>query len=254
MSLGALASGALSASPLGGLLGLNKATLNVYKPNVPTTASAKVTPSGKAEKSYEFDYNPETLTFTSKMEPRRTGTDAQATSQPGPPEPSKMDFELFYSLFEVGDLLAPKLKINDLTKLKNELLALTSPHPSTKPPKTPHPPLVDFSWGNLITDPGLVTNVTVTYTHMLPNGTPVRMSAKITVEATLKDKPGTNPTSGGRSNRKTHTLLAGETLATVAYAEFNDAGLWRAIAEENEIDDPMRMRAGAVLLLPTFEE
>jgi len=250
-----MASGAVSASGLGGLLGLNKATLNVYKPNVPTgTGNPTVTASGKAEKSYEFDYNPETMVFSSKMDTHKTGNAAAgATAQPGAAEPSKLDFELFYSLFEVGDLLAPKLKINDLVKLKNELLALTLPHPSTKD-ATPHPPLVDFAWGDLITDPALVTSVTVTYTHMLPNGTPVRMSAKVTLEATLKDKPATNPTSGGRTNRKTHTLLAGESLATVAYAEFNDAALWRAIAEENEIDDPMRMTAGSVLLLPSFED
>jgi len=255
MSLGALASGVASATGLGGLLGLNKATLNVYKPNVPTgTGDPTVRATKPSEKSYEFDYNPETMTFTSKMETHKTGNAAAgAAQQPGAAEPSKMDFELFYSLFEVGDLLAPKLKINDLVKLKNELLALTQPHPSTVG-QTPHPPLVDFSWGDLITDPALVTNVTVTYTHMLPNGMPVRMSAKVTLEATVKDKPGTNPTSGGRTNRKTHTLLAGETLAAVAFAEFNDAALWRAIAEENEIDDPMRMTAGSVLLLPSFGE
>ncbi len=255
MSLGAMASGVASATGLGGLLGLNKATLNVYKPNVPKGAgNPAVTASGKAEKSYEFDYNPETMVFSSKMETHKTGNAAAgAASQPGAAEPSKLDFELFYSLFEVGDLLAPKLKINDLVKLKNELLALTLPHPSTKD-ATPHPPLVDFAWGDLITDPALVTNVTVTYTHMLPDGTPVRMSAKVDFTGTMKEKKGTNPTSGGRTNRKTHTLISGETLAGVAYAEFNDASLWRAIAEENEIDDPMRLSPGSVLLLPSFEE
>lgn len=70
----------------------------------------------------------------------------------------------------------------------------------------------------------------------------------------MKEKKGTNPTSGGRTNRKTHTLLSGESLASVAFTEFNDAGLWRAIAEENEIDDPMRLAAGSVLLLPAFED
>ncbi len=96
--------------------------------------------------------------------------------------------------------------------------------------------------------------VSVTYTHMLPDGTPVRMSAKVDFTGTMKEKKGTNPTSGGRTNRKTHTLISGETLAAVAYSEFNDASLWRAIAEENEIDDPMRLTSGSVLLLPSFED
>ena len=46
----------------------------------------------------------------------------------------------------------------------------------------------------------------------------------------------------------------GETLATVAFKELNDAGLWRAIAEENRVDDPLRLAPGTELLLPTLDE
>ena len=259
MSLGAVASGVAAATGLSGLLGLTKAKLNVYKPMVPAPGAPDPTvrASGGPEKSYEFDYNPETLKFESKLETHETGNAAAGgATQPGAAKPATTEFDLMYSIFEVGDLLAPKLQFNDLTKLKNELLALTQPHKSTldQAGKPPHPPLVDFSWGNLITDPALVTAVNVVYTHMLPDGTPVRMTAKISLQATVKEKQKTNPTSGARTNRKTHTLLAGESLASVAYAEFNDAALWRAIAEENEIDDPMRLVAGSVLLLPSFEE
>ena len=261
MSLGALASGAVSASGIGGLLGLTKAKLNVYKPIVPPASSpdhAVHTGGRPPEKSYEFDYNPKEINFSSKavIKTATTGsTGTEPQQQVVGAEASVLSFELFYSIFEVGDLLAPKLQINDLVKLKNELLALTRPHESTVGgTKTPSPPLVDFSWGDLITDPSLVKCVAVTYTHMLPDGTPVRMSAKVDLAGTMKEKKGTNPTSGGRTNRKTHTLLAGESLASVAFDEFNDAALWRAIAEENDIDDPMRMTAGSVLLLPSFEE
>jgi nucleoid-associated protein YgaU len=88
----------------------------------------------------------------------------------------------------------------------------------------------------------------------LPHGEPLRMKAVVTLSEAPFDKKLTNPTSGGRSTRKTHTLLAGETLATVAFKELNDAGLWRAIAEENDIDDPLRLQSGSVLLLPTLDE
>ncbi len=260
MSLGALAAGAASATGLGGLLGLTKAKLNVYKPVVPPAGGkdTAVHKAGGPEKTYEFDYNPKEMSFNSeaiiKTVSTGAGTDEPQQQVVGA-KGSELSFELLFSIFEVGDLLAPKLQINDLVKLKNELLALTRPHKSTVGPnKTPSPPLVDFSWGDLITDPALVKKVSVTYTHMLPDGTPVRMSAKVDFTGTMKEKKGTNPTSGGRTNRKTHTLISGETLAAVAYSEFNDASLWRAIAEENEIDDPMRLAAGSVLLLPSFEE
>lgn len=261
MGLGAIAGGALaSAAGVAGLLGLTKANLNVYKPIVPPAGGTEtaVHATGSPEKSYEFDYNPKEITFSSKAIIKSVttgGADSNPQQQVLGQDGSEMKFELFYSVFELGGPIDFKPKINDLVKLKNELLALTSPHPSTVGAgKTPSPPLVDFSWGDLITDPALVQNVEVVYTHMLPNGTPVRMRATVAFKSTMKEKKGTNPTSGGRTNRKTHTLLSGESLASVAFSEFNDAGLWRAIAEENEIDDPMRLTAGSVLLLPAFDE
>lgn len=260
MGMSMAASAALSATGLGGLLGLTKAKLNVYKPVVPPPNSkdTAVHKTGKAEKTYEFDYNPKELKFVSEAVYKEV---TAGTGETNPQQQyvgakgSEMSLDLFYSVFEIGGLLDPGITFHDLAKLKNELLALTRPHKSTlQKGKTPCPPLVDFSWGSLITDPALVTKVDVIYTHMLADGTPVRMKATVTLKGTMKEAKATNPTSGGRTNRKTHTLIAGESLATVAYAEYNDAALWRAIAEENQIDDPMRLTAGSVLLLPAFEE
>ena len=239
-------------------MGQTKARLNVYKPIVPAPGGTDtaVHTSGAAEKTYEFDYNPKELSFTTEAQ-LKEATTGNGTSNPQQQvvgaKGSELSFDLYYSIFDDGEDDTGKVK--DLVKLKNELLNLTRPHESTVGAgKTPSPPLVDFSWGDLITDPALVKKVSVTYTRMLPDGKPVRLKAKIDFTGTMKEKKGTNPTSGGRTNRKTHTLMAGESLASVAYTEFNDAGLWRAIAEENEIDDPMRLAPGAVLLLPSLEE
>ena len=63
---------------------------------------------------------------------------------------------------------------------------------------------------------------------------------------------------GGRNRphdvRRVHRLVAGETLASVAYAEYGDPTQWRPLAAYNGIDDPMRLRPGATLMLPTPEE
>ena len=40
----------------------------------------------------------------------------------------------------------------------------------------------------------------------------------------------------------------------MAYRAYGDAGLWREIAEANEIDDPMRLHPGTRLLIPALEE
>ena len=50
------------------------------------------------------------------------------------------------------------------------------------------------------------------------------------------------------------TVVAGDTLASVAYAEYGDPTLWRPLAAFNGIDDPMRLPLGSALLLPTAAE
>ena len=48
-----------------------------------------------------------------------------------------------------------------------------------------------------------------------------------------------------------HRIVAGDSLASVAYAEYGDPTAWRALAAFNEVDDPLRVPTGTVLLLPT---
>jgi len=48
--------------------------------------------------------------------------------------------------------------------------------------------------------------------------------------------------------------VAGDTLASVAYEEYRNPTKWRALAEANGIDDPMRLRPGAVLIVPNRGE
>jgi nucleoid-associated protein YgaU len=49
-------------------------------------------------------------------------------------------------------------------------------------------------------------------------------------------------------------MVAGDTLAAVAFREYGDATLWRAIADANLIDDPLRVRPGTELLIPPAVE
>jgi nucleoid-associated protein YgaU len=43
-------------------------------------------------------------------------------------------------------------------------------------------------------------------------------------------------------------------LQSIAYDEYRDPQLWRGIAATNNIDDPLRLRAGTSLLLPPADE
>jgi len=120
-------------------------------------------------------------------------------------------------------------------------------------------PMVTFQWG----PPEIafmydcnITNVNITYNRFAPTGIPIRAQVNIT----LQEQPSlfgtlpTNPTSGGLPGRQSHTMTAGESLAGVATARYGSPGRWRAVAECNDIDDPLRVRPGDRVYLPNPDE
>jgi nucleoid-associated protein YgaU len=117
-------------------------------------------------------------------------------------------------------------------------------------------PTVMFGWGtNIIMDQAIVTKVVVAHERFLL-GVPVRATATVSLEAVPLPAPlgFTNPTSGGLATRRTRTVVEGDTLASIAYQEYQDPNKWRALAEANNIDDPMRVKPGSVLIVPDRRE
>jgi nucleoid-associated protein YgaU len=49
---------------------------------------------------------------------------------------------------------------------------------------------------------------------------------------------------------RTYRTVAGDTLQVIAYREYHRPGYWRALAETNGIDDPLRLRPGTTILIP----
>jgi nucleoid-associated protein YgaU len=121
--------------------------------------------------------------------------------------------------------------------------------------KKPSPPLVVLHWGSISSFPAFVTSVSAKFTLFSSDGTPIRAVCSVSME----EMPGEefrkqNPTSGSHEVRRVHRTVAGDSLASVAFAEYGDPTAWRALAAFNEIDDPLRVPTGRVLLLPTPEE
>ena len=92
------------------------------------------------------------------------------------------------------------------------------------------------------------------YTLFDTAGNPLRVSANVTLEEVPNEKPGQNPTSGSREGRGRHVLTEGESLHSIAWSEYRDATLWRALATFNGIDDPTRIPLGTAVLVPTLDE
>jgi nucleoid-associated protein YgaU len=83
---------------------------------------------------------------------------------------------------------------------------------------------------------------------------PIRGVATVSLEEIADEQQGQNPTSGALSARRVHTVVAGDSLPSIVWREYGDPTIWRVLAEANDIDDPLRLRAGTTLMLPAAEE
>jgi nucleoid-associated protein YgaU len=111
------------------------------------------------------------------------------------------------------------------------------------------PPRITFIWRSLHFV-GVISSLNINYKQFGVDGLPVRAEVTISITENPPHIPGTNPTSGGISGRRVHTFSAGDTLHSIAYAEYGNPGLWRVLAEANGVDDPLRITPGTALLIP----
>lgn len=113
------------------------------------------------------------------------------------------------------------------------------------------PPQVAFEWG-VFKFVSFITNMTHKFTMFLPNGTPVRASVDVTFTqyTDVNDYPKQNPTSGGETIERIWQVRAGDRVDTIAAEVYGDATQWRAIAEHNNIVNPLRLQPGQELSIP----
>lgn len=133
-------------------------------------------------------------------------------------------------------------------------------------PQTHAPPICVFIWGKKFPGDslpafyqdqkrtefkGLVTDVKQEFSLFSPEGTPLR--AKLTLQIAeykplhdqIKQLNLQSP-----DHTRSHVLARGETLASVAADFYLNPARWRAIADENNLQDPRRIDPGMTLTLP----
>lgn len=225
---------------------LQKAKLELREPSSDgTTANA----SGAVLGVIEFQFNPKELTIAKNAKWNRDNNPNAKKS--APPEfkgsdPSKLSLEMFLDATEKMD--------DGVVKTVEKLFSCCVPTKNSREAKKGSPPWVIFSWGGLTGFPAYVSSVTCKYTLFTPSGTPVRALVTVALEEISGEQGGQNPTSGALAARDSHTVIAGDTLPSVAYRAFGDPNAWREIAQLNDIDDPLRLTPGARLLIPAAEE
>jgi len=129
------------------------------------------------------------------------------------------------------------------------------------------PPYITFAWGGTVSFKAVAKQLSVQYLLFNGDGTPIRAQAKLSLaqiepardassstnRAALQPPPQ-NPTTRGLVGLRAHVMRDGETLQSIAFEAYGDATRWRAIAEANGIDDPMRLPPrGATVAVPRLD-
>lgn len=197
-----------------------------------------------------FQYNPDSFSIITKGSwtySTQPGTEGCAPQWKGVQVP-EVTVKILLDAFAIPPV-PPQATIQ-------QLKLLTLPTPESMVAGMPSPTTVIFGWGpNVIMSQAIITSVSVAYERFLL-GVPVRATATVMLKAVPLPAPlgPTNPSSGGLTALRTHTVVRGDTLASIAFKEYQDPNKWRALAEANKIDDPMRLKEGTVLIVPDRRE
>jgi hypothetical protein len=204
-------------------------------------------PGGSEISRVKFMYNPKEFSYTKtaswERKPAKGAKKAPPLEFKGV-QPSSLTVEVFLDGYETG---------TDISRDIKTLTTCCQPLASTIQPGKPSPPWVIFGWGSTVHLTAYVKSVAVKCTMFDREGVPLRALCTVTMEEVAPDAAPQNPTSGAITSTRSYQMVAGDSLASVAYREYGEAGRWRALAEANNVDDPMRLPPGTRLLVPELD-
>lgn len=229
----------------GGRPQIDHAKLKIYEAK-PTPTGAVL---GASSGEIVFQFNPKELTIAKSA--KWGSTPSRDAKKAAPPEfqgaePSKLSLEMFFDATDAQD--------TGVTAVIEKLFQCCVPTDDSHGKKKALPPLVVFSWGTITSFPSVIKTVSAKYSLFSAQGTPIRATCTVTLEEMPGENGGQNPTSGSLATRRMHRVVTGDTLASLAFAKYGDPNMWRLLAEFNDIDDPLRLPSGSVLMVPSPEE
>jgi hypothetical protein len=149
-----------------------------------------------------------------------------------------LDMDLFFDTYEKGTSV--KTETDEIYALLN---IVSSTHA---------PPICQIEWGGFSFQ-GVLDHVSGKFTLFLADGTPVRATLSVSfkeyidVQVLVQERPRESA-----DHRKTWVVKSGDRIDNIAGQEYGDPGMWRPIAEANDLDDPSRLEPGFVLLIPAL--
>ncbi|HEY8802392.1 MAG TPA: peptidase M23 [Candidatus Dormibacteraeota bacterium] len=200
----------------------------------------------------EFQFNPSEYSVkksaTWNAAGRSMNTKAGAKPNYVSSNPQSISLQIFFDGWESDHA--------DVTGRIDQLLDWCTPTRASMNDK-PEPPVLKLHWGSnhqLENHKFYLESVSAKYTMFSAEGKPLRATADINLKEVPDDPPPQNPTSGSIHARRTHLITDGDSLQSIAQAEYGNPNLWRGLANFNDIDDPLRLSSGSRVLLPSPEE
>lgn len=186
----------------------------------------------KITKTNEYTEEPKNRCDVPHVEFRKSGTQT-------------LTLDLYFDTYETGE---------DVSKTTRKLMRLMESKTSQQGNQTEKipPPAVVFDWG-VFQFEAVIKQMTQTFTLFKVDGTPVRAKVNVifTQHVDPEDYGPQNPTSGGGNVERVWRVKAGDRLDAIAYEVYGEATRWRFIAERNKIRDPLALRPGQTLVIPT---
>ena len=222
---------------------------------MPGFIKAKITPEASGKPTMELGesipcmFNPDRVT----IKKQNKWDNSQSNENDAP--------RLKFTRGEAGTFNFPKIifdttdrKPDDQNRsvsvLTDKLLALM------KVDKDKHrPPWVKFQWGPIASYLAVIKSIQIEYTYFATDGTPLRAEVDISLEQFKdeNDRTPQNPTSLTPVPDRSHQVVLGETLESIAFKHYGQTSRWRAIAAANSIQDPLSVEPGTRLRIPRLE-
>ncbi len=203
------------------------------------SASANSLSQAESEHKVEVQFNPQSLKLN--LSNQNTGGDQPggSTKQFVGSGSSKLSLELLFDTSATGkDVRAETQKVAYFVMAQEQ---------DNKDDKR-KPPNVRFQWGSFIFE-GVIDSMDETLDYFSEEGVPLRASVSLSLSRDDIVVLRGNARGGGAGNNTGATspldaARPGDSIASMA-ARIGASADWKAIASANNIDDPLRLEAGA---------
>ncbi len=201
----------------------------------------------------EFKFNPKELSFTKQNTwntPRsRRGRDS-APLEFGGGQPKQLQMQLLFDTYKGEN--SPDVRRVYTDKLLKMMEIEQSLQDNRT--RTGRPPKCQLFWGTLWSFKCVIESLNLKFTLFTSEGQPVRALADLTLKQADDETElaGQNPSSAGKAGARAWVVQAGDRLDWIAHRTLGDAGLWRHIANENDLLDVRALAPGLVLIIPPY--